>query len=262
MNDSRLKDVYPLILARKSPEQIVAFCRSNRYFHSLCTEDFWKQIILARWGNLVPLDIQYKVQYKVRYEQDMNDLIEYVVEQDLKAAQEILARGVDINRAYSLMGDTLLMEATRGGNKDMIELLLDYGADINQQRADGKTALMLAIKSGSAAFRTLLKAGADVNIVDRNGQNVLHHLMEYSTFITYMIKSLLKKGIDINAQDDNGRTALHLASAYGNLDIVKLLLQAGADPYIVSTWEWGGTALDEAQRFGKKQVVDLLSQIK
>jgi len=43
------------------------------------------------------------------------------------------------------------------------------------------------------------------------------------------VKKLLDEGEDVNARDDYGRTPLHYASIYGIVDVVKFLVEKGAD---------------------------------
>jgi ankyrin repeat protein len=49
-----------------------------------------------------------------------------------------------------------------------------------------------------------------------------------------MMLLLLDNGADIEGQDNGGRTALHLAAMNGNDEIVKLLLEKGADPTVLN----------------------------
>ena len=59
---------------------------------------------------------------------------------------------------------TLLMEATREGNLDITNLLLENGADPNAETSKNRTALLLAVKNGNLQMVELLvKNGADIN---------------------------------------------------------------------------------------------------
>ncbi len=60
------------------------------------------------------------------------------------------------------------------------------------------------------------------------------------------IQYLIKQGASINQGDYDRRTPLHLATCEGHLDVVKFLLEQGANPFVVD--RWGGTPLKDAIR--------------
>jgi hypothetical protein len=95
-----------------------------------------------------------------------------------------------------------IIEATLNGNTQLVSMLLSNGADINLQKNDGWTALMLAARYSNT---------------DSNVETV---------------KLLLDNGADINLQKNDGWTALMLAARYSNIETVKLLLDNGADTFI------------------------------
>lgn len=64
--------------------------------------------------------------------------------------------------------------------------------------------------------------------------------------------------ININAQDTNGETILMLASKYGHIEIVRFLLDRGADTNIMDNQ--GQTALMKAKTKENSQIIQLLTQ--
>ena len=70
------------------------------------------------------------------------------------------------------------------------------------------------------------------------------------------LKEFINNKVDINYQTEKGDTALILASYYGNIEIVKLLIKAGANKDI--TDRWGFTAIDYAIDKNYKQIIKLL----
>ena len=100
----------------------------------------------------------------------------------------------------------------------------------------------------------LLKAGADVNIQDAYGLTALNRA-SYNGCIK-MVEQLLQAQADPNIRDIDGKTALYLASDQGQLEIVEILLEANADPKIKT--EEGSTPLVIAIHKGHTQVAHRL----
>lgn len=72
------------------------------------------------------------------------------------------------------LGMTALIWAARNGRRDIIELLLEYGADIEARTSSGQTALLAGSEAGhEGAVRFLIECGADPFTKDNSGQNAL-----------------------------------------------------------------------------------------
>lgn len=114
---------------------------------------------------------------------------------DTPAALKLLAEGANASAA-NRYGVTPLALAARNGNATLIEALARRGADVNAPSREGETALMTAIRSGRvAAVRTLLGLGANPNA----------------------------------KESWHEQTALMWAAAENQPEIVKALIEAGAD---------------------------------
>lgn len=152
--------------------------------------------------------------------------------------EHFIAAGVDVNQADA-DGNTVLMNAAMS-NRDTatFALLLPKVKNINQANAKGLTALAMAVNSNSAAIVNLLIAkGANLNAVDKDGNNLAYYLIQSyspetgrpgpagapSRVQDFEQKSaLLKaKGFSLATPQKNGNTLYHLAVAKGDIALVK-----------------------------------------
>lgn len=126
---------------------------------------------------------------------------------------------------------------TRGyptANKDLLDIMIKYGADINALDCEGLTPLNRAIDLKNAHIvQVLVDARADVNIRDSNGMTLLHRAINSKD--EKIAEILIKSGrADLNARDVERMTPLHRAIRVKNSNIVQMLLDAGADYTITS----------------------------
>ena len=178
-------------------------------------------------------------------------------------AQKLILGGANVN-AQGDGGATPLMYAIRGGQKEMVELLLKTkGININLQDDNKLTALHYSIlvpESRHDIFAILIKGGADGDILDANGKTVLMYLVEKDDLKA--IPLLVKSGINIDATGtEEGITALMLSIFRDKIKTVKLLLKLKADPNVLSTKN-KFSALQLAQHKKQKAMIAILKKYK
>ncbi|XP_073333134.1 KN motif and ankyrin repeat domain-containing protein 3 [Pagrus major] len=136
-------------------------------------------------------------------------------------------------------GNTALHYSVSHSNFGVVGLLLDTGVcSVDKQNKAGYTAIMLAALStvkeedDMAVVKKLFGQGNVNAKASQAGQTAL--MLAVSHGRQEMVRALLECGADVNVQDDEGSTALMCASEHGRAEIVKLLLeQPGCDISIV-----------------------------
>jgi len=167
----------------------------------------------------------------------------------------ILDMGADIeDRGHK--DTTPLMEAANSGHSDIVKLLIERKASINAQTNQGNTPLILAAANGhTECVRLLLDAGAKTEEHNESGHTAL--MEAASNGHVDVAKLLITKGASINTHSHEFKeSALTLACYKGQLEMVKFLLEAGADQEHKT--EEMHTALMEASMDGHVEVARLL----
>ncbi|CAA6654713.1 unnamed protein product [Spirodela intermedia] len=133
----------------------------------------------------------------------------------IKCVRTLLERGVDKN-AQSNDGRTALHRAAAGGDHEMVALLLHMGADPSLVTNRGRSALDVARDKGHQEVVEVLERGEMVLTAARRGD-------------LRRLESLLRKGVGANGCDQYGMTGLHSAAVKGHRDVVRLLVEFGAE---------------------------------
>ena len=173
---------------------------------------------------------------------------------NLNAARGWLDEGLDPNFEADRIGTGLMIGAWEG-NRPMMELFLERGADIGKANRRGEQALQLAAWRGQIdAIRWLLDHGARVN---RNGKD--WSALHYAVFAghTDIVRLLMERGADINARAPNDATVLMMAAREGREELAKTLIDAGADVRLTN--DRNETALTWAMRHGNLRIAKLVS---
>ncbi len=177
-------------------------------------------------------------------------------EGDIKAIEQHLAAGKDVNAKDDLYGDTPLLWAAGFGHKGIVEMLITRGADVNAKAEGGWTPLHYATGGNDKEIvELLIGKGADMNAKNAKDQITPLHWAAWRGH-REVAELLIAKGAGVNSKNKSGGTPLHNATWKGHKEIVELLITNGAD---LNAKDVGGeTPLNWAEEGKHKETSDLL----
>ncbi|KAL2859852.1 ankyrin repeat domain-containing protein [Aspergillus lucknowensis] len=148
-----------------------------------------------------------------------------------------------------------LQAASREGHENLVQMLLDRGANINTQGGEYGNALQAASREGhEKVVQILLDQGADINAQGGYYGNALQAASREGH--ENLVQMLLVRGANINAQGGEYGNALQVASREGHENLVQVLLDQGAN--INAQGGYYGNALQAASREGHENLVQML----
>lgn len=167
------------------------------------------------------------------------------------AAASLMSKGARVDATTAVLGMTPLHAAaandyaglskflfSKGLNKniawigheykDVTELLIAAGANVNARNSGGATPLFLAaMNQNKLIAEALIAKGADVNLQNNAGGAALHAAAKNGQVDLAAV--LIAAGADANIKAKDGTTPLHLAAKNGHLEMVQLLIEKGAE---------------------------------
>jgi hypothetical protein len=146
-----------------------------------------------------------------------------------------------------------IFDAIKEGDTARLLLLLDKGAEVNLRGVDDMTPLHIAVKKGHFDIsRALLEKGSNINAEGSSHCLPIYLAIEYGH--KEVVWLLLEKGAKLSSFD---RTALHCAVRYGHIDIVRVLLDRSA-PLLWLIADSGYTPLHLAALSRRLDILTLL----
>lgn len=246
--------------------------------------------VMARRAEVVDSLLQAGAAPNSRDEEGTPVLILAVNAGQTEVVKKLVEAGADINaRREAYFKSTALMEAGVRNDPELVEWLLDHGAELNLQDALGDTPLNWATYYGHLDLVKLyVDKGADWSVASKQGTAVdiaMHRghrdLVRFfieegagdpigteaeALFTAIMegdpeqVERLIEEGISPDQTDQLANPAITIAAEYGREEILNFLLREGADRDALNGV--GESAMARAARFGHGDMVNRLLSVK
>lgn len=174
----------------------------------------------------------------------------------LAAAQQSLERGAGTLFLTQDMALEISPGIFKKNSLELAKTLLSHGARVNVNNSEGQTPLYIAVEEhrSSELIDLLVNAGADTTVTDNDGTTLL--MLASANDDLNIVNALAKKPEDVNRVNKAGQTPLQFASQYSKPDVVSTLIKAGADVNFMP--KNGLSALMQAVLADKKDNVSVL----
>jgi ankyrin repeat protein len=191
----------------------------------------------------------------VAFVQPEEPLVLAAYKEDLEQVKLLAFSALDLNARDKHTGMTALEQAAEDGNLEIARTLLLAGASVNVKNDSGRTVLMYFRENSTADLvRELISAGAKVDARDESGGTALMNAASLSNAET--VKALLDDGAKVDLKDGDGKTALMFAAQNSDTSVTKALIDAGAN--VRAKANDGKSALLIAAENGDPETVRLL----
>ena len=176
---------------------------------------------------------------------DLNQqMLNAALQNDLDTVEKLVSQGADINY-NDKWGNCAIFSAAWEGNIQALDLFYRLGAVIDL--GDKNLLCNAAFNAQTPSVKWLIENGQDPNYTLETGENALHYTICQTNNMderTEIARILVEAGTDVHKKTIPGKetlcfmrdaflkgeTPLHRAAAYGNENIIRILLDAGADP--------------------------------
>ena len=200
----------------------------NKLPHSMIdqTDQFGQTAVCLAAARNDPIALAILLKHGANVEPQNNNEICALVESIICGSDMcsilLVRAGCNVNRIEARQVNALHVSCLRGASRDVMELLVRSGADIELPTKGGTTPIMLAAMGNQAEIgKALISLGAEVNKVNKNGERALHFAIRYNSH--KMLRILLETNTDRNLHTGSGKTLLHYAAQYGDIYTINIL---------------------------------------
>ncbi|KAG6161764.1 hypothetical protein E4U25_002656 [Claviceps purpurea] len=166
---------------------------------------------------------------------------------NVRLSHVLLAYGAHANATTSSRNTVMVGAINKKAPKNLIDMLLNYGAGPNEKNGEGKTAMFEAITSARVDIvNSLIEHGANTNLPGPK------HLLWPATYQSPCLQALLDNGADCKKTPG----IMELATSINNIESIRILLKAGVDPNAKKDGVY--TPLCSSIRDNRKDIFDLL----
>lgn len=217
-------------------------------------------------------------------------LIYAIQHNNIEAVKYFISKGADVDLKAEPLSSSFakglfmcrrknppLLMAIHQDNQEIIDVLIQNGANVNAIGCGAATALHIAVQSKNIeATKKLLQAGADVNAIDERDETPLSKNLQDVEMVNLLksagakenifafihrhdlknIKRLIKEGVDVKSNIGHKTIMTHAVEA-GDVETIKTLIEAGADINVLDKTE-DSFPLKVACDNGKYDIVKIL----
>ncbi|XP_062575496.1 putative ankyrin repeat protein RF_0381, partial [Saccostrea cucullata] len=126
---------------------------------------------------------------------------------------------------------SFLMKAVYKGDTTALQRIIKSGANVNVLDENGEPLIFTPIINGGMDTLKVLLPYADTNMTNDDGRTVLMVAVEMNDMD--MVKRIMKSGADVNKNDNSGKTPLLIALEGGTFKIAEYLIKHGSDVNVV-----------------------------
>jgi len=173
-------------------------------------------------------------------ETDGLTIVRMLLEHGADPDMQLFFKPANVRGTTNTRGSTPLIRAANDGDLEVVELLLEYGADASVYMADRQTPIHAVLAGRTPEpraleiIRVLHDAGTDINVIalvnhreEVRGGTALHYAVRKR--YRDVIKTLASWGIDMDAKDQDGLTALDYTQSRGFMPFMALQTPLFAD---------------------------------
>lgn len=140
-------------------------------------------------------------------------------------------------------GSLPMKAAIKSGSLELVELLIEHGADFDGVGNLGRSPLMEALHAGKEDLALLfIEKGANLRLKEAMGCNVIHFAVDHIR----VLRELVKRGVGLNDIDQDGQTVLYTVAGRKSPEILQFVLENSDKKLINQLWLDTWTPLSSA----------------